>query len=74
MKLAKVKGEFVWHHHEAKDKLFLVVKDRLVIKLRDRDVVLEAGEFFIGGIAQSLSRFLSKTPLPYTIPPTYLQP
>ncbi len=47
VKLAKVKGEFVWHHHEAEDELFLVVKGRLVIKLRDRDVVLEAGEFFI---------------------------
>ncbi len=47
VKLAKIKGEFVWHHHEAEDELFLVVKGRLVIKLRDRDVVLEAGEFFI---------------------------
>ena len=47
VKLVKVKGEFVWHHHEAEDELFLVVKGRLVIKLRDRDVVLDAGEFFI---------------------------
>ncbi len=47
VKMAKVKGEFVWHHHEAEDELFLVVKGRLVIKLRDRDVVLDAGEFFI---------------------------
>ncbi len=47
VKLVKVKGEFVWHHHEAEDELFLVVKGRLVIQLRDRDVVLEAGEFFI---------------------------
>jgi mannose-6-phosphate isomerase-like protein (cupin superfamily) len=47
VKLAKLKGEFVWHHHEAEDELFLVVKGRLVIKLRERDVVLDEGEFFI---------------------------
>lgn len=47
VKLAKLKGEFVWHHHEAEDELFLVVKGRLIIKLRERDVVLEEGEFFI---------------------------
>ena len=47
VKLAKLLGEFVWHQHEAEDELFLVVKGRLVIKLRQRDVVLNAGEFFI---------------------------
>ena len=47
VKLAKLKGEFVWHHHEAEEELFLVVQGRLVIKLRERDVVLEPGEFFI---------------------------
>lgn len=47
VKLAKLKGEFVWHHHEAEDELFLVVKGRLVIRLREKDVVLEEGEFFI---------------------------
>ena len=47
VKLAKVKGEFIWHHHEIEDELFLVVKGRLVIKLRDRDVALDEGEFFI---------------------------
>lgn len=47
VKLAKLKGEFVWHHHEAEDELFLVAKGRLVIKLRETDVVLEEGEFFI---------------------------
>lgn len=45
--LAKLEGEFVWHKHEAEDELFLIVKGRLLIKLRDRDVQLEAGEFFI---------------------------
>jgi mannose-6-phosphate isomerase-like protein (cupin superfamily) len=47
VKLVKLKGEFVWHHHEAEDELFLVVKGKLVIRLRDRDVRLEDGEFFI---------------------------
>ena len=47
IKLAKLKGDFVWHHHENADELFLVVKGRLVIQLRDRDITLEAGEFFI---------------------------
>jgi mannose-6-phosphate isomerase-like protein (cupin superfamily) len=47
VKLAKLKGEFVWHDHESEEELFLVVQGRLVIKLRERDVVLEPGEFFI---------------------------
>ena len=47
VKLAKLKGEFVWHHHENEDELFLVVKGHLTIKLRDRDVELDAGEFVI---------------------------
>ena len=47
VKLAKLKGEFVWHHHENEDELFLVVKGRLLIKLRHRDLWLEAGEFAI---------------------------
>ncbi len=45
--LAKLEGEFVWHKHEAEDELFLIVKGKLLIKLRDRDVHLEEGEFFI---------------------------
>src|SRR5690349_9018321 len=47
VKLVKLKGEFVWHHHDAEDELFLVVKGRLLLKLRDRDLWLEAGEFAI---------------------------
>jgi mannose-6-phosphate isomerase-like protein (cupin superfamily) len=47
VKLVKLKGEFVWHHHETEDELFLVVKGRLLIKLRDRDIFLEEGEFVI---------------------------
>jgi mannose-6-phosphate isomerase-like protein (cupin superfamily) len=47
VKVVKLKGEFVWHHHAHEDELFLVVKGRLLMKLRDREVWLEAGEFFI---------------------------
>ena len=47
VKLAKLKGEFVWHHHEMEDELFLVVKGRLLIKLHDQDIWLEEGEFVI---------------------------
>lgn len=47
VKLVKVKGEFTWHHHDNEDELFLVVKGRLTIKLRERDIVLEEGEFVI---------------------------
>lgn len=47
VKLVKLKGEFVWHHHDEEDEMFLVVKGRLLIKLRDRDIHLEAGEFVI---------------------------
>ena len=47
VKLVKLKGEFVWHHHENEDELFLVVKGRLVIKLRDGEIVLNEGEFVI---------------------------
>jgi len=47
VKLAKVKGEFDWHLHANEDELFFVVSGRLIIKLRDRDLALEEGEFFI---------------------------
>ena len=47
IKLVKLKGEFVWHHHDTEDELFLVIKGRLLIKLRDRDIYLEEGEFII---------------------------
>ncbi|NUS13167.1 MAG: cupin domain-containing protein [Streptomyces sp.] len=47
VKLAKLKGEFVWHTHEDTDELFLVVSGRLTIQLRDADVVLGPGELFV---------------------------
>ncbi len=47
VKLAKLQGEFLWHHHENEDELFLVVKGRLVIRLRDGDVTLDEGELVV---------------------------
>ena len=47
VKLVTLKGEFVWHQHEHEDELFLVVQGRLLIKLRDRDLVVTEGEFVI---------------------------
>ena len=47
VKLVKVKGEFVWHHHDNEDEMFLVVKGKLLIRLRDRDLWLNEGEFTI---------------------------
>jgi mannose-6-phosphate isomerase-like protein (cupin superfamily) len=47
IRLAKFKGEFVWHHHESEDEMFLVVKGRLSIQLRDRSVELSEGELFV---------------------------
>lgn len=47
VKLAKLEGEFVWHHHEGEDELFLVLKGTLRIELRDGVVTLDEGEFCI---------------------------
>ena len=47
VKLVKFQGEFVWHHHEHEDELFLVVKGRFTMQFRDRQVPLEEGEFLI---------------------------
>ncbi len=47
VKLVKLLGEFVWHHHEAEDELFLVHKGRLLTRFRDREVWIEQGEFLI---------------------------
>ena len=47
IKLAKFKGEFVWHHHENEDELFLVTMGQLLIKLRDGEVQIGPGEFVV---------------------------
>jgi mannose-6-phosphate isomerase-like protein (cupin superfamily) len=45
--VVKVQGEFVWHAHADTDDFFLVLKGRLTIRLRDREVVVGPGELFI---------------------------
>jgi mannose-6-phosphate isomerase-like protein (cupin superfamily) len=47
IKLAKFSGEFVWHFHKRDDELFLVHKGRLLMKFRDRDEIIEEGEFIV---------------------------
>lgn len=47
VKLAKLKGEFVWHHHDNEDELFLVITGKLLMKFRDRDVSLQEGELIV---------------------------
>lgn len=47
VKLVKLAGEFVWHHHDTEDELFLVLKGSLLMRLRDRDIRVEEGEFII---------------------------
>ena len=45
--VVKAQGEFVWHKHDETDDLFLVLRGELEIQLRDRSVVLRAGDLFI---------------------------
>jgi len=47
VKLAKVQGEFVWHHHEHEDELFFVVKGELQIEFRDKIVTLKPNELLV---------------------------
>src|SRR5215467_3276064 len=52
MKLVKVQGEFVWHHHDAEDEMFMVTKGELHIQFRDadgseRDETIRPGEFIV---------------------------
>jgi mannose-6-phosphate isomerase-like protein (cupin superfamily) len=47
VKLAKLKGEFIWHFHEHEDELFWVIKGKLLMKMRDQDRIINEGEFFI---------------------------
>ena len=45
--VVKVKGEFTWHKHDDTDDFFLVLKGRLTIKMRDRDITLGPGQLFV---------------------------
>jgi mannose-6-phosphate isomerase-like protein (cupin superfamily) len=47
VKIVKVQGQFVWHHHDEEDELFLVVKGRLLMHFRDGDEWIEEGEMTV---------------------------
>lgn len=47
VKIFKAKGEFVWHKHEKEDEFFLVIQGQLTLRFRDREVILNEGDFFI---------------------------
>src|SRR6266849_272848 len=47
VKLVKLSGPFVWHANEEEDELFLVISGCLRMEFRDRDVLIDAGEFII---------------------------
>jgi mannose-6-phosphate isomerase-like protein (cupin superfamily) len=47
VKVVKLRGEFVWHHHDVEDELFLVVAGRLRMQLRDGDRDVGPGQFII---------------------------
>jgi mannose-6-phosphate isomerase-like protein (cupin superfamily) len=47
VKVVKLKDEFVWHHHDNEDELFLVIKGQLKMEFRDRTEIINEGEFII---------------------------
>ena len=47
VKAVKLKGEFIWHHHDHEDELFLVVKGTLRMQFRDHESIIREGEFVI---------------------------
>jgi mannose-6-phosphate isomerase-like protein (cupin superfamily) len=47
VKAVKLKGEFIWHHHDREDELFLVVKGTLRMKFRTHEATVREGEFVI---------------------------
>ncbi len=47
IKAVKFIGEFVWHHHDNEDEMFMVISGKLRMKFRDREEVVGPGEFII---------------------------
>lgn len=47
VKAVKLKGEFIWHHHEMEDELFLVINGKLIMEFREKKVEVNPGEFII---------------------------
>ena len=46
-KLAKIKGDFIWHNHKHTDETFIVIEGEMTLKFRDREVHLSKGEMFV---------------------------
>ena len=46
-KLAKIKGEFIWHSHQETDEVFIVMGGQMTIHFRDGQVILKAGEMYV---------------------------
>ena len=46
-KIAKIKGEFIWHDHKDTDETFIVIEGEMILKLRNKDVTLSEGEMFV---------------------------
>jgi mannose-6-phosphate isomerase-like protein (cupin superfamily) len=47
IKVAKLKGEFLWHLHEQEDEMFFVINGQLIIKFRDHETIINDGEFIV---------------------------
>jgi mannose-6-phosphate isomerase-like protein (cupin superfamily) len=47
VKIVRLQGEFVWHHHDHEDEMFLVIDGTLRMRFRDRDEIIQSGEFII---------------------------
>jgi mannose-6-phosphate isomerase-like protein (cupin superfamily) len=47
VKAVKLKGEFVWHHHDNEDELFLVIKGKLKMEMRGQTIEINEGEFLV---------------------------
>ncbi|MCD4672471.1 MAG: cupin domain-containing protein [Anaerolineaceae bacterium] len=47
VKIAKLEGAFVWHQHDNEDEMFMIIKGKLLIRLRDRDLWINEGEFVV---------------------------
>lgn len=47
VKIVKLKGEFIWHHHDVEDELFLVIKGSLRMRFRDHEALIHEGELLI---------------------------
>jgi mannose-6-phosphate isomerase-like protein (cupin superfamily) len=47
VKLVKFQGEFVWHHHDQEDEMFLVLSGSFIMELKDKSITLEKGDFIV---------------------------